>query len=534
MMSDQSTIDTTTTRELVPEVALPRGVSRAAGIISGLLLTAGVLGLALHNLGNHYFWSDESSAFFTSLGWPGPGGEPGDLGAIWSTLITFLDPGLFQLLTRAWFEIFGSAMPTLRSLPFTFFVLYLIGILAWMRLIRAPWFLAIGGTAVMMLDNITPYYSVEVRPYSASLAAAVALPLFALHLIHRPSWGRFALYLLVFGVLASMQYNSATVDFACAAIFGLAALVARERRAPLVVAGVVSVLWLPLIYVLTRGNPLTDKSSTLSYIEDTLLRFQSSQQIFHTLFTNLLSWTALPRTVFLVLVPILWASGRMALPWKGGRSRASVIGWLWVFVLSALIIAAALSILGYLPWVVGTRWSITDIGYIALSLTGLTGLLLETGLTRRTFVAWGVLFASLSLTVVGAARLWTYARPMNVSYMTAFADPILSGRPGGTLIDYWIYPDARYWMEYSGEHDAFRSQWIAHRPNSTPGFTAAGSTEIKTFLDSEADRLLMRSGRALAATGLEIPPSVSVVSVGPELLNGVDPLDTPVLLVKNR
>lgn len=500
------------------------------------ILAAGIAVFARNNLGNHYFWADESSAFITSLGWPGPGQEPGDLADIWQTLIAFLDPGLFQLMTRAWSDVFGTSIVALRALPFMFFLVYVLALLRWYRLVGAPWVVAAAGVSVMLLENITPYYAVEVRPYSSSLAAAVVLPLLVLWLRDRPTWVRFAGYVVVFSFFASLQFASVSVQIASGALLLIFAWWTKDRaaRLRLVLAAVVSVTVLPAIYLATRGNPFSDKTSTLEYIGDTVIRFQTPEQIAHTLFVNFLSFTALPRTVFLVLVPALWLTHRLALPNDKGQPRHRLIGFIWMFVTLGTLAAAALSVLGFLPWVVGTRWSIVEIGYIALSLVGLVGLFMLTGLQRRQWVAIAMTIVSLAIVVVGAVRMANYHRANDVNYMRSLAPAILEGRPGGTIVDYWIYPDARYWMEYSGEVDeSYRLAWIDHGVNEiTPGFPA-GAAEIQTFLDAaDLDRFLLRNRTVLEQSGIELPPGVEIVEVDPEQMNGADPARVPIVLVK--
>lgn len=508
---------------------------RALGVVGGLVLAAALLALGIHNLGNHYFWTDESSALMIALGWPAPGHPWGGLQDMTVHMSAYLDPGLFHFATRAWAELFGTSIVTLRLLPFLFFIAYVAGLLLWFRLVRAPWIVATAGAALLMLENITPYYSVEVRPYTASMAAAVLLPFLAVWVIDRPTTWRLIGYLAVFSFLTPMQYNSASVDIAVGALLLAGVFAHRERgaRIRLLLGSAWSFALLPTIFLLTRGNPFADKSETLTYISATLFRFQTSEQLLHTLQVNLLSWTALPRTVFVVLVPVLWFSGRLARPTNRTAPREALIGWIWVYVVAAMAGAAVLSAAGVLPWIVGTRWSITDIGYIGLSVAGLIGLLLLTTVPRRAALAWAMVVASILLTFAGSYRLSTYQRPNDVSYMAALTPALLSGAPGGLVVDYWIFPETRYWVEYSGELDQYRDAWIAHGVSSTDGCHPAGAAEIESFLGSSYDRLLLRSQRALDESGVVLDGSVTITSIpADQLPAGFDPLDAPIVLSK--
>jgi hypothetical protein len=120
----------------------------------------------------------------------------------------------------------------------------------------------------------------------------------------------------------------------------------------------------------------------------------------------------------------------------------------------------------------------------------------------------------------------------DVDYMASLAPAILSGVPGKSKVDGWIYGDARYWMEYSGEHSDTREAWMKHGIQAIPPYTAAEAADIREFLQSDDDRLLFRSLYALQQSGVELPSSVRVVQVDPALLNGTQPDSVPILIVK--
>lgn len=518
------------------EVALPlpRKVMRWLGIFGLGGLGISMLIFAARNLGNHYFWTDESATFFTALGWPGPGQPPGDFAAIWSTMLTFVDPGGYQLLVRAWTEVFGTSIVALRLLPFIFFVGYVMALLKWYRLAAAPWIIAAAGASLMLVENITPYYAVELRPYSVVLAAAVALPLLVNWFLTSPTWSRLITYCTVFCLVASVHFSMATVAVGCAALLMVFSARASDlsSRLRLVIGALVSVGILPLIHLVTRGNPLADKESTLTYINDLMLRYQGPDEVLRTLVTNLITPTALPRTLFIALVPILWLAFRKTphRQWLTDQTRPVLLLWLYVTV--TLAASAVMSWSGFLPWVVGTRWSIVDIGYIALSLVGLTALVLRTPWVKRRPVAWVLVAAAIACCLVGDLRLARYQRMNDVDYMAALAPAVLSGTPGRAKVDGWIYGDARYWMEYSGQHPDTKNAWMTHGIQAIPPYTAATDVEIRQFLESRDDRLLLRSLDALRQSGVSLPPNVTIVQVDPSLLNGTDPNAVPIVLVK--
>lgn len=526
----------------VTDIPVVSGVQRHAGflraldIVSLVLLGAGIAWFAAHNLGNHYLWTDEATTFWTALGSPPAGQELGSLATAWQgTMAGFLDPGLYHVLVRIWAVAFGTDIVTLRLLPFIFFLVYVGAILGVTRLLGAPWFMGAGVAGLMMLENITPYYAVELRPYSAGLAASVALPLLALWLIKSPGVLRLIVLLAGVALLGSMQYNTMPIEWAVALILVVAWLgnPDRRNRAALAVAAIFTVFWLPIFYLVSRGNPLRSSGgNSLGYISELVLTSMPHDRLLHVILTNFFSPTGLPRTIFLLAVPLLWWRRLLPFPRSSTDWPERSLNLLWIFVLAATAATIALAVMGFIPWILGTRWSISEVGLIALSLAGLAGLLVRSSLWRRPVVLWLSAVACVLLAGLGAVRLWAYERPNDVDVMAALAPVILSGQPGATVIDGWTYPEARYWMEFSGQHDALRQEWIDHGVRATPGFDRAQPADVLAFLSSSDDRMVLRSSKVLTDGGITLPPNVEVVSVPRELRQGPLTVDLPVVLVK--
>lgn len=519
--------------QAVEKISAP---TRALNVVSLGILAIGVAGLGFHNLGNRYFWTDESSTFYAALGWPAPGAAPASISAAWdSTMNGFLDPGIFHMLVRFWAINFGAETVSLRLLPFVFFLAYVGAILGLARLLGAPLFVGAGIAGLMLLENITPYYSVELRPYSAGLAAAVVLPLVALWLIKSPSIPRLLTFMVGVVLFGSMQYNSMPITWALALVLVLAWWGNRIdlHGSYLLLASAFVFLWQPILYVISRGSPLQSTGgSSLDYIPDLVLTAMPTDRLLEVITSNLLSPTALPRTLFVILIPVLW--WRKWLPRKLTNVDWGVrcINYLWLIVLVATLSTVVLAILGLIPWILGTRWSIAEVGLIALSTTGLAALVVRSELWKnpRIFALAGVV--AVLATSIGATRLWLYERPNDVDVMSTFAPAILSGKPGGTVIDVWSYPTIRYWMEFSGNHHDLLEEWVAHNVSPTMRFDEADSADIKLFLESDSDRLLLRSEAALKESGVELPAGIEVISYQPQLDNGEITIDLPVLLVK--
>lgn len=520
-----------------PKVDGKLGVAtRVLNVISLGILAIGVTGLGFHNLGNRFFWTDESSTFYAGLGWPAPGAEPSPVSVAWETTMKgFLDPGIFHMLVRFWTLNVGADPVTLRLLPFLFFLVYVGAILGLTRLLGAPLFVGAGVAGLMLLENITPYYSVELRPYSAGLAAAVVLPLVALWLIKQPSLPRLLTLFAAVALFGSMQYNSMPVTWALALVLMLAWRGSKNssRNSYLFIASAFVFLWQPFLYVLSRGNPLQSTGgSSLDYIPDLVLTAMPTDRLIEVITANLLSPTALPRTIFVIVIPLFWWRNWLPRNLTDADWGARCLNYLWWIVVVATLSTVVLAVLGFVPWILGTRWSIAEVGLIALSTTGLAALVVRSNLWKnpRLFVFFGVV-AVLAATL-GATRLWLYERPNNVDVMSTFAPGILSGNLGGTVIDVWLYPTVRYSMEFSGDHNDLFAEWINHRVMPSARFDEADAADIQLFLESDSDRLLLRSESALTESGIDLPDNIEVMSYQPDSNDGEITIDLPILLIK--
>lgn len=494
------------------------------------MLIAGVCVYGLHNLSNTNFWSDEASSFYTALGWPPPGEVAGPLSDAWYwTLTTHVEPGLFNLMARFWALAFGTEIHVLRLMPFALFVAYLAGIMTAGRLLRLPWFLAIAVAAVMLLENITPYYGVELRPSIAGLATSVALPVIGIWFSLDPSGKRFALFMVGVAFFGSMQFNSLPILVAVGAMLVVAAVRsdASSSRARVLAAAFIAAAWQPVVYLVTRGNPMqATGESSLNAIPDTLIPNMSTNRVLEVVATNFLSPTALPRTAFLALIPVLWIVGTIEKPWNRGSRFDWSVNAMWIFVMTATLCAAAIGIRGVMPWILGTRWSIAEIGLIAVSLVGLVGLLAHLIDWRRSALRWVVIAGAVLVTAVGSYRVGTYERPAGVDWRPA-VEIILSGQPGGTIVDLWTYPEIRYWMELSGDYKSFTKRWLEHEVQPSAGVASADAQIVREFLASDADRLLLRNQQVL--DGITVPDDIEIIPLDG---NDVGQAQGPVLLVK--
>jgi len=489
---------------------------KVAAIAAFALLGVGVVALAINNLGNRYFWTDESSSLYTSLGWPGVGARAGSLSGAWDWIVGVnLEPGLHNVLERYWALGVGTQIFELRSFPFFFFLVYIGSLVGLGWLLRVPLFLIAGVVALMMLENITPYTSVEVRPTSAGLAAAVVLPLLGLLLLKWPRRSLLAAFLLGLLFFGSMQYNSYLVEVALGVVllaFGVAGYRGAERRI-LITAGVVTVLWLPIVFVTTRGNPLDSAMSPgLANISASLIPNMEPVEVLSLMQQNFLSPTGLPRTIFLVTLPALWLLHRWPRPTESSSWRVRSVTFLWAFVLLATGVSAVAGFLGVMPWILGTRWSIADIGLIAVSLMGLAAILADSALMNRRSVATAAMVLCVAASAVACYRLVSYERFPGFNWNPALS-AVLSGERGKTVVDPNVYTDLRYWVELSGDYDSFQSAWIEHGVRQTSEFAGADASNVEEFLSSTDDRLLLGDASVLEDVGADRMVDVEVVYV---------------------
>ena len=503
---------------------------RSANVLTALLLLAGVCAYGLRNLSNTSFWSDEASSFYTSLGWPPPGEVAGSLSDAWYwTLTTHVEPGLFNLIERFWALSFGTEIHVLRLIPFALFVVYLGAIITAGRLLRLPWFLANAVAGVMLLENITPYYGVELRPSIAGLAASVALPVIGIWFSLNPSGRRLALFVVGVVFFGSMQFNSLPILVAVGVMLVVAAFLSSgsSSRLRILAAALLAAAWQPVVYLVTRGNPMqATGESSLSAIPDTLIPNMSTTRVLEVVATNFLSPTALPRTIFLVVLPVLWIVGKIERPWDQGSRFGWSVNALWTFVITATLGSAAIGIRGVMPWILGTRWSIAEIGLIAVSLVGLVGLLAHLIDWRRSALRWVVIAGAVLVAAVGSYRVGTYERPAGVDWRPA-VEVILSGQPGGTIVDLWTYPEIRYWLELSGDYESFTQPWLEHKVQPSVGEASADTQVVRDFLTSDADRLLLRNQQALE--GVTVPDGVEIIALDRD---DAGVAQGPVLIVK--
>ncbi len=508
-------------------------IDKLANVIATLILIVGIGIYAVRNLGNRYFWTDEATSLLTTLGWPPVGKFAEDLSSPRDVILGHIEPGMFNLIERFWALWVGTEIVALRAFPFLLFISYIVALLILSRVVGAPWFLGCAVVSLMLLENITPYYAIELRPSIAGLAATVVLPLVAIWLaISKSKLIGLVVFIPSFVIFGSMQYNTFPIIIGTAGILFIASFSksVSSRRVLLRVTALVILLWLPFIYVVNVGNPFDlTGGDYFTNIPDVYLPNMPLDQAFRTIFTNLFSLTALPRTSFIILVPILWFAKKSPLPTRESSKVDWGINAVWIAVFLGTVMSALAGVLGFLPWVLGTRWSISEVGLIALSLVGLAGLIARSKLFKKRPVYLIVLTLSILLCLAGAFRMANYERFSGFNWNPTL-QTLLSGEPGAAYVDNWSHVELRYWVEYSGQYDQFRDAWVKAGVQSVGGMDKASARDIEIFFASDADRLLLRNESLLE--GIEVPSDIRIEPVESWSSDDAVSIDRPVLLVR--
>lgn len=498
----------------VNDARMPR-VERFAGWLNLSVIAIGIVFFLARNLGNDAIWDAESDGVLRSLGYPS-GYENRGLSDVLEGTRHTNDAGGFDVLLHGWMQLFGTGIFEIRVLPAIFFLVYLLAMLALGRRLRLPLWAGAAVICAMLLENITPYYAAEIRPYMPMLATSVAMLALAGWLSDRPGAWRSIGFIAAAAILLSQHYNGFGIAFATAIVLGMAAWRRESRqRLWLIVVLVFTLVWLPTLYLALRGSPFAPHER-IWYLDAVMLRFADPQQWWHILTWNFLTPTGLPRTVFLLLVPVLWILARRG---HGSRPFAAVIV-AWVYVLAATAAAAGMSVLGFLPWYLGTRWAISDVGLIAISLLGLAAIILPWLRRGPVWIVGAAVAVSVLVAGTGSWRLAHYDRGGPVGYLKQIGPEMLAGGPGSLTVDGWLYWNVRYLIERSGAYDELQPGWNQNREDVISSPIGAEPQQVRDFLASSRTRMLLRSVDPLK--GVELPSNLEIISVagdaGPTLL----------------
>ena len=335
-------------------------------------LAAGLLAQAVRNLGYRGMWWDEASQFWVSQG-VGRYAEPftprqGLAEVARRNAWDNLDPGGFSLLLHGW-TLVSRGLVWLRLLPFVFFLAgsLALALLGW-RLTRSALF-AVAAGAVPSLFPSALYFALEIRAYSMEMAGIAIGALLLVLAIERPSSGRAVLLGLACAAFMTSRYSFVLTAAAllvalwsgsAGRISGRALrvqMVAAALPSAVVGAAIAGIMLPHQLWPEMHGGALGLSSPV--YTHGGVLRF--APNVPALLVRNLVSPVALPITLAIVVVVVVWARRIAARPGHvqadpaAGLPAARFAVFTFVAVVQAL--SAVVSLLGLYPWDIASRWS---------------------------------------------------------------------------------------------------------------------------------------------------------------------------------
>jgi len=470
--------------ELAGRASRGAGALRVASWLIAVLLLLGAATAAVNNLSYTGMWWDETTCFWGSQGlakYVRPFAPPGGLReVVVLNRYESLDPGGFTVLLHFWTRA-GTGLAWLRSLPFAFFLLgaACLGLLGW-RLTGSSG-AALAAAAVPMLYPAALYFAFEIRAFSMEMAGVAVGALGLVMAMERPSTARLALLGVVCAAFLSSRYSYAlfAAGLCLAAFTGLVrhgiGVVAATRRmlalvAPLAAAGagIVAVTLRHQVWPEMHGGALGLTSPV--YTRAAVLGEGTGGT--GLLATNLVSAAALPITVAIAFFLLLRRYFNRALAPRGGGERPGdrlgLISSLYVLVLAVQGISVIVSLLGWYPWDIDSRWSayLVMVSAVAAVALGSDAVLLcrlaldrwVLGSAVRSAIACLGVVPVLVLAVVAIDRATGHVQLMETSHRTNVAPqidrlPIATLEPRSVFVAFYEVPVLRYLYEHGPYKD---------------------------------------------------------------------------------
>jgi hypothetical protein len=172
----------------------------------------------------------------------------------------FLPPLHFIVLRYA-MQLFGASITTIRAVPSLFGVLSIIIIALLGRLI-VNWRVGVMAALLLALSPFHIYYSLEVRPYSETIFAALLYALTACYYSERPSVIRvvFVCFALLYGCAINTMFLLVCLPV-CAAI-GIDMLMKKRGWQSMLVITLIHILCVGLVWLCYRKLGLISQLST--------------------------------------------------------------------------------------------------------------------------------------------------------------------------------------------------------------------------------------------------------------------------------
>jgi hypothetical protein len=428
---------------LVPWAKLNRGLNSFLYFFS--ILPAFFLYKA--NIGFKSIWYDEAVQFWISQGRDSfglPFSSAGSMAeiAFYNRSIN-LDPGGYGFLLRLWTDLFGTSLGVLKSFSFVFFALSIVFIVKLTtEVLQNPIKKVIGVTAIMAIyySLIPRSYAFEIRPYSMALFAStgIALSLF-LYRRYPTMLSQWSLsIMLVFGIWA--RYNTYVFVFAAFAVLVMCLIFKSATFKSITLILLFPTISLLYIYVSTARFQIGKRPD---YVTPLLLSKASRSEYFQILTNNLVYGFGLLLTVGIVFTILKGLVNKQS--YFREKFRSNDVDVLNYWFLLSLVLSIVLSLTGYLPWYLSSRWSIDQ--YVLTAVAVLFAL--ET--------SWSKILSTLgTVTIIAFLFFNSSVYSFKDRWLsTDGANPVEQNieyfrNSGIVAIDIFNYPETIYLLESSG------------------------------------------------------------------------------------
>jgi len=508
----------------------------AYGAVMMTLVICGLLFLASGNLDNTSIWYDETASFWISQGLNNYSdaheSRKGIRDVIRNNRSSNLDPGGHTVILHFW-TVMGKDIAWLRLLSFMFLVVTVIS----MGLLAFEW----SRTSVLCLfamflpfafDPVL-YHAFEIRAYSMETAGIVLGSFFLARFFNRPIFSNLLLLGISCGLFMWSRYTYIVFVLAafCSCLYFLFTKPEDERKrlvslspaflVPVIVSGAL-LCYVSLWYHLHHGMGL-------DYMSKWMVKGKGIDDTLEFIKINFFTLPALPVTAallaFFFLRPFLHRYFPRFYNDTFNANFTPVTAPFYWLILTAEISSFLISLAGYAPWDISTRWSLH---LIAISMTASLLLITECyNILRVLFenkifplIKHSGIMAHVSVLILSGllafhAATYRYEYPVNlasaIEYLNSSAVP-----KGSVFVAGYEIPAIRYLYEFGPYResdrypDIFRFQKISEWDESVPIDAAAEG--LQYFVTAQSpERLTERLADGTAGKVSGVPHLLKMV-----------------------
>jgi hypothetical protein len=396
------------------------------------------------------FWYDESGQFWISLGLDHIT-EKFTAVASFSETVLYnqrinLDPGLFTFLLRYWILAFKGSSVSLHTLPFIFFVSFLLITTGLnFKNLKHNKFLSFISIGIIFLYQDLLYFAFELRAYGMEVLG-ISVLYYVLMLINKDRFRNLSFIKIFLIALGTFIFCGTRYDFFiyAAALVGvlLVQFLIKKNHFKQFFGFVSSLIIFTILYYFISLKHQSPGAEPPLYVKAILLRYADQHQVVQILKENFFSFKALPLTLSIMIFIFNFIFRKRILVFE-------------LFVFLATLGCAFLSIMGKMPWLIGMRWTL---GLSALSFLELNRYFVfilnwshdfaekmgDSEFLKKTALAVGLFF--LQLQALQAAK-WI-SRYVNDSQYELYKYLIENHNEEKVLINVSAQPSTRYLFEY--------------------------------------------------------------------------------------